>query len=203
MIAQRRTCLGDDLVSLLIEAEAYGERLDDETIISFFRQLVNAAGDTTYRGTGAMLIGLLQNPEYLEQVRNDRSLVAQTIEEALRWDGPAPMHFREATRDTELAGVEIEKGAILDVMIGSANHDPLVFTDPLKFDIHRKRHRHFAFGFGHHMCLGQRLARLEMTRALNAILDRLPNLRLDPSKPSPEIRGVSQRTPFNVNVLFG
>jgi len=203
MIAERRKTLGDDLVSLLIQAEADGERIPDETIISFFRQLVNAAGDTTYRGTGALLIGLLRNPDQLEQVRADRKLVPLAIEEALRWDGPTTVHYRMVMRDVSLGGFDIPKGSVINVGNGVANHDPKVFPDPLRFDIHRKRERHFAFGFGPHMCLGQHLARLEMTRALNAILDRLPNLRFDPGKPRATIVGGYARTPRNINVLFG
>jgi cytochrome P450 len=172
-------------------------------IISFFRQLINAAGDTTYRGTGAMLVGLLRNPDQLEQVRNDRKLVTVTIEEALRWEGPVTVHFRMCAKDTELAGMKIEKGAVVNVVLASGNHDPKVFPDPETFNIHRKRERHFAFGYGNHMCLGQHLARLEMTRAINSILDRLPNLRLNPHKPQPEILGAYQRTTRSINVLFG
>lgn len=203
MIAERRKNPGDDLVSLLIQAEVDGDRIPDEVIISFFRQLINAAGDTTYRGTGALFIALLSNPDQLEEVRKDRQLVPQAIEETLRWDGPVPMHFRMATRDVTLAGVEIPKGAVISVCLAAANHDPDVFPDPGRFDIHRKRERHVAFGFGHHVCVGQHLARLEMGRALNAILDRLPNLRFNPGKPTPKTTGIYMRTPRNINVLFG
>jgi cytochrome P450 len=203
MIAERRKNPSDDLVSLLVQAEVDGDRIPDEVIISFFRQLVNAAGDTTYRGTGILFIGLLSNPDQLEQVRKDRKLVPLAIEETLRWDGPAPMHFRMAARDVTLAGVEIPKGAIISVCLAAANRDPDVFPDPERFDIHRKRERHVAFGFGPHMCVGQHLARLEMTRALNAILDRLPNLRFNPDKPAPKTTGIYMRTPRDIHVLFG
>lgn len=202
MIAERRKNPGDDLVSLLIQAEVDGDRIPDETIVSFFRQLINAAGDTTYRGTGALLIGLLRNPKQLEEVRSDRKLVPLAIEEALRWDGPVTVYYRMVMRDTTLGGVEISKGSVVNVCIGAANHDPTVFPDPMRFDIHRKRERHFAFGYGQHMCLGQHLARLEMTRALNAILDRLPNVRFNPHKPAAELVGAYMRTPHNIHVLF-
>jgi cytochrome P450 len=203
MIAERRKKPGSDLVSLLIQAEVEGERLPDEVLISFFRQLVNAAGDTTYRGTGNLFIGLLRNPDQLAQLQADRSLVPSAIEEAVRWEGPVTMHSRSVMRDATLAGVDIPEGAILDVFIWGANHDPRAFPDPTRFDINRKRARHLAFGYGPHLCLGQHLARLEMTRALNAILDRLSNLRLNPAKPPPRITGAYFRTPRDVNVLFG
>jgi len=203
MIAARRQHPGDDLVSVLIQTEVDGRHISDETIISFFRQLIAAAGDTTYQGTGTLLIGLLQNPDQLDAVRQDRKLVDSAIEEALRWDGPMPMNLRMATRDTELAGVKITKGAILNVVLAQANHDSKVFADTNKFDIFRPRPRHVAFGSGQHMCLGRHLARLEMSRALNALLDRLPNLRLNPKKAAPEIIGIYARVPRNVHVLFG
>jgi cytochrome P450 len=202
LIAERRKVPGDDLVSLLIRAEVDSDRIPDEIIVSFFRQLLNAAGDTTYRGTGSLLVGLLRNPQFLEEVRADRSLIPSAIEEMLRWEGPVAVHFRMATRDVRLGGVDVPKGAIINVCTAAANHDPEIFPDPELFDIHRKRERHFGFGHGPHMCLGQHLARLEMTRALNAILDRLPNLRLDPAKPQPRIDGVYMRTPHDINVLF-
>jgi cytochrome P450 len=203
MLAERRKHPGDDLVSILVNAEVDGERIPDEVIISFFRQLINAAGDTTYRGTGALLIALLRNPAVLERVRADRSLVLAAIEETLRWDGPVTMHMRMSTRDTALAGLQIPRGSVVNVCIIAANRDPKVFPDPDRFDIDRKRARHVGFGYGSHVCVGQHLARLEMTRALNAILDRLPNLRLDPEKPQPKIIGAYMRTPRHINVLFG
>jgi cytochrome P450 len=203
LIAERRSCPNDGLIGLLVETEVDGEKLPEDVIISFLRQLINAAGDTTYRSTGTMFVGLLSSPEQYAQVRADRALVANVIEETLRWDGPVVMVYRTAARDTSLGGVDIPAGATLGVIVGAANRDPNVFEDPDRFDIHRGRSRHFAFGYGPHVCIGQHLARLEMTRALNAIMDRLPNLRLDPDKPPPVVRGGVMRTPREVFVRFG
>jgi cytochrome P450 len=203
MIAARRKSPDDDLVSLLIQTEVDGQHISDETIISFFRQLIAAAGDTTYQATGTLLIGLLTNPDQLAAVRNNRELVAAAVEESLRWDGPMPINLRMTTRDAELGGVKIEKGSILNVVLAQANHDRSVFSDTTTFNVFRPRSRHVAFGSGQHLCLGRHLARLEMTRALNALLDRLPNLRLNPDKPAPEIIGIYGRVPQNVHVLFG
>jgi cytochrome P450 len=204
LIEERRRNPGTDLVSVLAQAEVDGEQLPEEVLTSFLRQLVNAGGDTTYRGTSVLLTGLLSNPEQLEAVRRDRSLVPQAIEEALRWDGPVLIQTRLATRDVELGGVKIPAGAFLDVAAGAANRDPQRFPHPDTFDIFRKpEHRHFAFAFGPHVCIGQHLARVEMTRALNAVLDRLPNLRLDPAQPPPQIRGIMMRVPKHIHVRFG
>lgn len=203
LVAERLRNPGDDLVSVLAQAEVDGERLPEEIMISFLRQLVNAGGDTTYRGTSVLLTGLLRNPDQLDAVRKDRSLVPQAIEEALRWDGPVLIQTRSAARDIELGGVQIPQGAVMDVASGAANRDPDRFPDPDKFDIFRKpQHKHFAFAYGPHVCIGQHLARVEMTRALNAILDHMPNLRLDPEKPAPEIRGIMMRVPKHLYVRF-
>jgi cytochrome P450 len=204
LIEERRRNPGSDLVSVLAQAEVEGERLPQDVLISFLRQLVNAGGDTTYRGTSVLLTGLLSNPDQLEAVRRNRALVPQAIEEALRWDGPVLIQTRMALRDTELGGVGIPRGAFLDVAAGAANRDPQRFPDPDTFNIFRKpEHRHFAFAFGPHVCIGQHLARVEMTRALNAVLDRLPNARLDPDRPPPQIRGIMMRVPKHIFVRFG
>lgn len=203
LVAQRRANPGDDLVSMLAAAEVDGEYLPEEILISFLRQLVNAGGDTTYRATSVLLTGLLRNPDQLEAVRRDRSLVPKAIDEALRWDGPVLMQSRMATRDTTLGGVPIPAGAFLDVIAGGANRDETRFPDPDKFDIFRSQApRHFSFSFGPHVCIGQHLARVEMTRALNAILDRLPNVRLDPTMPAPVVRGIMMRVPQAIHVVF-
>jgi cytochrome P450 len=203
LLDERRRHPGDDLVSALAQAEVDGEHLPEEILISFLRQLVNAGGDTTYRGTSVLLAGLLANPDQLDAVRQDRSLIPQAIEEALRWDGPVLIATRTPTVDVELAGVTLPAGACLSVAAGSANRDPTRFENPDRFDIFRdRRHRHFAFASGPHVCIGQHLARVEMTRALNAILDRLPNLRLDADMPAPRIQGIMMRVPRHLHVRF-
>lgn len=204
LVDERRRNPGDDLVSALAQAEVDGEQLPEEVLISFLRQLVNAAGDTTYRATSVLLSALLNHPDQLEAIRQDRSLIPQAIEEAVRWDGPVLMQSRYANKAVTLGGVDIPQGAFIDVIAGSANRDESKFPDPDRFDIFRKpQHRHFAFAFGPHVCIGQHLARVEMTRALNAILDTLPNLRLDPDKPAPQIRGAMMRVPHSIHVKFG
>jgi cytochrome P450 len=202
MIEARRADPGDDVVSVIATAEVDGELLPDEVAISFLRQLINAGGDTTFRTTTALLTGLLTQPDQLAAVRADRSLVPNAVEEALRWDGPVVASSRETTRDIELAGVKIPAGSYLDLLYGAANHDPAKFEHPERFDVFRPKQRHFGFSFGAHNCLGQVLARLEMTRALNAILDKLPNVRLDPDFPPPAMRGAMRRTPREIRVVF-
>jgi len=193
---------GDDLISLLAVAEVDGERLPEHITVSFLRQLMAAAGDTTYRGTGSLLAGLLTHPEQFEAVRRDRALVPPAIEEALRWEAPITFETRLAVRDAIVEGVAIPTGSMIDVVIGSANRDPARFENPDDFNIRRKPERHMAFAYGPHVCLGQHLARLEMARALNALLDRFPRLRLDPDKPAPQILGLGSRSPTALHVRF-
>ena len=203
IIEERRRQPTEDLISVLAHAEVDGEKLPEDVLISFLRQLVNAGGDTTYRGTSVLLTGLLNNPEQLEAVRKDRSLVPAAIEEALRWEGPVLIQTRMATVDTELGGVKIPAGAFLDIAAGAANRDPEKFDHPDSFNIFRRSaNRSFAFAFGSHICIGQHLARVEMTRALNAVLDRLRNLRLDTARPAPQIRGIMMRVPKHIYVRF-
>lgn len=203
LVEERRRDPGDDLVSLLANTEVDGEHLPELVLISFLRQLMNAAGDTTYRGTSILLTALLENPDQFEAIRADRKLIPQAIEEALRWDGPVAVQLRMAKTDTELGGVALPAGSLLDVVAGAANRDPAVFPDPDRFDIFRERRAHFSFSRGPHICVGQHLARVEMTRALHAVLDNMPNLRFDPDKPRPEIRGSMMRVPKHLYVRFG
>jgi cytochrome P450 len=202
MIAERRADPGTDVVSVIATTTVEGEPLSEEVAISFLRQLINAGGDTTFRTTTALLTGLLTNPEQLEAIGSDRSLVPAAIEEALRWDGPVLSSTRLTTTDTVIDGVPVPANASLDLMYGAANHDPGVFDHADQFDVFREKHRHFAFAFGAHNCLGQLLARLEMGRALEAIVDSLPNVRLDPDWPVPHMRGALMRTPRQLHVLF-
>lgn len=204
MIEARRKNPGDDLVSVLAAANVDGEHIPDEVLIAFLRQLMNAGGDTTYRATSIMLMELLQDPEQFEAVSTDRSLLENAIEEAVRFDTPAAHLARVATVDTELAGVKIPANSFVDVSIGAANRDPSKFPDPEKYNVFRNpTTRHLGFGLGPHVCVGQYLARLEMQRAMTALLDRLPNLRLDTSKPPPVAKGNMMRVPRYIYARFG
>jgi len=203
LIEKLRADPKDDLVSHLATVEADGERLPNDVLISFLRQLMNAGGDTTYRGTSVLLTGLLTHPDQLAAVAADRRLIPQAIEEALRWEGPVASTWRYVSEDAEIQGTPVPKGAILNVVLGSANRDPAKFENPDAFDIFRDRSvRNLAFASGPHVCIGQHLARVEMTRALNAIIDRLPNLRLHASRPGPDIRGHLLRVPDHLFVEF-
>jgi cytochrome P450 len=203
ILAARRAEPEDDLISTLAQAEIDGEKLADEEIFSFLRLLLPAGVETTYRSTGNLLFGLLSNPDQLDAVRADRSLIPQAIEEAVRWEPPLLSITRVATRDTELAGMPIPAGSAVMPVLGSANRDETRWEDPDRFDIFRPAKPHIGFGVGTHVCLGMHLARLEMRVALELLLDRLPDLRLDPEGKDPHIRGGVFRSPTSLPVLFG
>jgi len=192
-----------DFVHVLAHAKVEGEYLPHSVFVSFLRQLMNAAGDTSYHGFSNLLASLLTHPDQLEAVKADRSLVPQAIDEALRLEAPIVFLERTPHDAIELDGHRIEPGDHVSVSIGDANRDESVYEDPDSFNIFRKKVRHSSFGQGPHICIGQHLARVEMTVALNTLLDRLPNLRLDPDQPPPVVHGVSMRKPKAVHVLFG
>lgn len=202
ILAARREDPCDDLITGLAAAEIDGEKLSDEEIFSFLRLLLPAGVETTYRALGNLLFGLLTNPEQLQALRNDRSLIPQAIEEAVRWEPPLIMITRVASRDTELGGVHIPEGSSVMPVLGAANRQEKRFPSPDQFDIFREAKANIGWGYGVHVCLGMHLARLEMRVALNLLLDRLPNLRLDPAADDPYIRGQAFRSPTSVPILF-
>lgn len=204
MIATRREApvAENDFVHVLATAEIDGEQIPPIVLESFFRQLMNAAGDTSYHGFSSLLSSLLRHKDQLDAILADRSLVPQAIEEGLRVEPPIVYLERSVHAPLEIEGRMIDPEDHISVSIGDANHDESVFDRPDEFDIFRPKQRHMSFGLGPHICIGQHLARVEMVVALNALLDRLPNLRLNPDFPDPVVAGVSMRKPKQVQVLF-
>ena len=193
---------GDDLISRLIVADYEGESLDDHQITTFVRSLLPAAGETTTRTFGTLMTLLLERPELLARIREDRSLVNKAIDEAVRFEPVATFKVRQAAQDTEIRGVQVPKGAMVSCIVSSANRDEDAFEDADTFNIDRRQKPSFGFGFGPHMCIGQFVAKTEINCAVNAILDLMPNIRLDPSKPAPEITGAQLRGPHSLPVVW-
>jgi cytochrome P450 len=202
ILAARRKNPKDDLISVLSQAELDGQRLEDEDVFAFCRLLLPAGAETTYRSSSNLLFGLLSRPEQLEALRADRGLMRQAIDEGLRWEAPLTGIARMASRDSELCGVEIPAGSVISVCIGAANRDDTRWEEPDVFDIFREPKPHIAFASGPHTCLGLHLARMETTVALNALLDCLPGLRLDPEATDVHITGLTFRAPRELPVLF-
>ncbi|WP_339706409.1 cytochrome P450 [uncultured Sphingosinicella sp.] len=183
LIEDRRKNPQHDLISRLVEAQGGGAPISDRQIVTNMIGLVAAGTDTTANSIGQMVYMLLSNPEQLREVRENPAFRPQMIEELLRLRGPVRGLIRTTTRMVELGGVAIPEGARVYVHIGSASRDETVFDDPHRFDIHRPNiHKHMAFGALSRLCLGAPLARLEMRKALDVLLDRLPDLRLAPDQ---------------------
>jgi cytochrome P450 len=202
VLAERRGAPRDDLMSVLAAAELDGVRLDDEAIYAFLRLLAPAGAETTYRSLSNLLFGLFRNPDQLDALRADRALMPQAIEEGLRWEPPLLSIMRTAMRETELDGVALPAGATVNVNLGAANRDEARYSNPDAFDIFRTPKTNLAFATGAHRCLGLHLARMETAVALNALFDRLPNLRLDPAAEDVHISGFTFRSPLALPVLF-
>jgi cytochrome P450 len=202
VVADKRAHPSDDLISKVANAEVDGVRLTDEEVISFLRLLVIAGAETTYHLLGNALIALLRDPDLLELVRADRGRIAALLDETLRWESPVQIVTRETVEDTALSGVAIPSGTDVIVGIGSANRDEGRFPEAGRFDIDRQGEPHIAFGFGKHYCAGSRFALLEATVALDALLDRLPDLRADASTDPSRVVGIAFRSPDHLRVRF-
>jgi cytochrome P450 len=202
VMEERRAIPGDDLISDLVRVEVDGERLTDEEIYSFLRLLLPAGVETTYRATGNLLFGLLGDRTQFEALYHDRSLYPQAFEESLRWEPPVTVILRRATRDTELAGVAVDAGADVGLLLGAANRDERKYVDPDRFDMFRPVRQNLGFGFGVHVCLGMHLARMESRVAINTLFDRLGLFTLDPAAEPPHIEGLAFRSPLSLPVVF-
>ena len=203
IVEERRRDPKDDVISTLATAEIDGMSLPDENIYGFLRLLLPAGAETTYRLLGNVLFGLLTNPDQFEELKADRSLVPDAIEEALRWEAPVQQTGREVTKDgVQVGDVTFSAGDSLNVSIGGANRDETKYENPDAFDIHREGPPHLAFGGGAHFCLGAHLGRLETSVALNAMLDRLEDLRLEPGDGDPHVHGSAFRSPTTLPVRF-
>lgn len=201
IVQAKRKSSDSDMINMLVNAEINGEKMSDYEVVSFLRLLVLAGAETTNHLLGTVSYVLLHNPELMARVRNDRSLVPALFHEAMRWESPIGTLMRDATVDTEIGGVAIPKGSLVLCHIGAANRDERQFKDPDRFDIDRVDNEHIGFGYGRHYCAGSHLAKLEAEVALNALLDRLHDLKPDPAKPS-RIIGFSFRGPDSLPVTF-
>ncbi|WP_101949044.1 cytochrome P450 [Mycobacterium sp. 3519A] len=200
-IELRRSKPTDDIIGDLVTAEIDGEKLSDEAIYSFLRLLLPAGLETTYRSSGNLLFLLLTHPEQFRAVQADHGLIAPAIEEGLRYETPLTVVQRYAAEETEVEGVRIPKGAVIDVAIGSANRDERRWERSEDFDIFRKRLPHISFAAGEHTCMGLHLARMETRVALEGLLTRLSDIRLA-GDDDPQIWGHPFRSPTAIPVTF-
>jgi cytochrome P450 len=207
VIEDRRAQPQDDIISLLVQSEIEedGQRhlLTDDDVYGFSRLILTAGSGTTWRQLGILFIALLREPALLDAAREDRDVLRRAIDEVVRWEPTDPIFRRLATKDATLCGVDIPRGAVIEMNLGAANHDPARWDDPEHFDPYRKLKPNLGFAGGPHVCLGMHVARAEMWVAMNGVLDRLPNLRLDPEVPNVRIIGLEHRGPNGIPVIFG
>jgi cytochrome P450 len=176
----RRRQPADDLTTHLVQAEEAGDKLTNEELTANVILLFGAGHETTVNLIGNGLLALHRNPDQLGMLRNDPSLAANAVEELLRYDSSVQVTGRTTVGDVdEIGGIPLAKGQSVLCLLGSANRDPAVYADPDKFDIQRTDIRPLSFGGGIHYCVGAQLARLEGEIAINTLLHRLPNLRID------------------------
>jgi cytochrome P450 len=178
LFEQRRREPGDDLISQLVQAEEAGDRLNTAELRANVALLFAAGHETTVNLIGNGLLSLHRNPDQWEALRNDPSLLANAIEEVLRYESPVQAVARTVAEPFELGGVTLQKGEIVVALIGAANRDPAVFQEPDRIDISRTDLRPLSFGGGIHFCLGAQLARIEAEIVFRTLLERLPGMRL-------------------------
>jgi cytochrome P450 len=167
------------------------------------RLVLIAGGGTSWRQCGITLAALLANPDQLAAVRADRSLIEGAIDEGVRWNPTDPVFSRLVERDTELDGVHLPAGSVLEICLGAANRDPARWDNPDAYDLHRPSQPHLGFGVGVHQCLGKNVGKSEIAAGLGALLDAFPNLRLDPDQPAPYLTGgLEQRGMSAIPVLL-
>ncbi|MGA8339169.1 MAG: cytochrome P450 [Solirubrobacteraceae bacterium] len=211
IIAERRSGDGDDLLSLFARAEVDGEMLTDDEIRAFVSLMLTAGGETTDRGMASLLKNLIEHPDQLKAVQQDRSLIPIAFSETLRYSPPVHMIMRQPSVDLEIEGVTIPAGSTITCMLAAANRDPRKFDDPEKFDIFRKDNSpdrayrasadHLAFIDGRHFCVGAMLARTEIEIGMNSLLDRMADMRFADGF-VPVEQGVFTRAPNRLEVSF-
>lgn len=168
------------VIDSLLNAELDGTRLSDDAVIANCILVMVGGQETTPNLIGNGILTLLRNPDELDRLRQDLSLIASAVEELLRYESPSQHTTRIAVRDIELGGKPIHKGQAIIVVMGAANRDPERFAEPDRVDIARKDNKHLAFGGGAHYCFGAPLARIEGQIAFDTVLRRVPQLHLQP-----------------------
>ncbi len=209
LMDERRDNPKDDLISRFMHADIENDdgtkrKLTNAEAMRYCFLIIHAGGGTTWRQLGITIKSLMDHPEQMEAVRKDRSLLRGAIQEITRWYPTDTAFLRHVVKDTVFEGVEMKAGSVAMLCLGTANRDRTQWENPDVLDIHRPAKRHFAFGAGNHACLGQHLSRQEMEVALNALFDRLGDLRWDPDAPPAVLGGgtLIGRGPVSLNVRY-
>ncbi|MQA34909.1 cytochrome P450 [Modestobacter roseus] len=179
LAAERRRTPGEDLLTHLVTVrDSEGDRLTEDELVTTCILLLNAGHEATVNVSGNGLLALLEHPAELQRLRDDPALLPTAIEELMRFDSPLQLFERTATADVEIGGVTVAQGQKIAALLGSANRDPRVFTDPDTLDVGRTDNPHISFGAGVHFCIGAPLARVELQASFGALLSRTSSLEL-------------------------
>jgi cytochrome P450 len=173
-ISLRRGQPREDLLSALCAAQEHGDLLSEDELIATCILLLVAGNETTTNLIGNGMLALLRNPDQRRRLQKDPSLIDTSVEEMLRYEGPAQMTSRIVLQNAEFASHHFEEGQVVLALLGAANRDPHQFPDPDRFDVCRRPNRHLAFGLGIHYCVGAPLALAEAQVAFETLLRRLP-----------------------------
>lgn len=175
---RRRKDPEDDLITALVQSETEDGKLSKDELTSNIALLFAAGHETTVNLIGNALIALFRNPNQLQLLRSDLSLMPNAVEEFLRYDSSVQLTGRHAMEAADIAGIELPKGRNVIALLAAANRDPAAFEHPDQLDITREKIKPLSFGGGIHLCLGAQLARIEAAEALSALFQRLPDLEL-------------------------
>jgi len=176
---QRRAEPRDDLATVIANARIDGEPIPDLEANGYYMIVATAGHDTTSSTTAGGLLALLENPEQLRRLREDpATLMPTAVDEMIRWVSPVRHFMRTATEDYQLRGKTIRAGESAILWYPSANRDEEIFQSPFEFRVDRKDAKQIAFGFGAHVCLGQHLARMEISALYRKLLDRVTDIEL-------------------------
>jgi cytochrome P450 len=195
LFERRRREPGDDLISLMVQAEETGDRLSAEELRANVVLLFAAGHETTVNLIGNGVLSLQRHPDQWQALRDDPGSIPNAIEEILRYESPVQAVSRTVMEPLEMSGVALDKGDVLVALVGAVNRDPDVYTDPDRLDVTRKDARMLSFGGGIHFCLGAQLARIEAEVVFEELVRRIPDMRL------PEIDAPQWRDNFTLRGL--
>jgi cytochrome P450 len=182
------------VLSWMLHYDRDGDAMSREEIVANTKLMLSGGLQEPRDLIALVVLALGAHPGQLDEVRGNRPLIKPAVEETLRWAGPVGTATRQTMEPTGLAGVQLPQGALVGAVLSSANRDPRRFTDPDRFDPHRKEGAHLAFSIGSHFCLGAWFGRHLARVSLEILLDRLPGLRLDPERPA-KLSGWEFRAP--------
>jgi cytochrome P450 len=183
VISERKVRPQNDLLTALSQAQEEDGQIGEDAVYANAALLLTAGHETTTNLIGNGVLALLRHPDQMDRLRQDPSLIPTAVEEMLRYDSPVQFTNRILTGDLMVGGKRLGKGQMVLLLIGAANRDPEQFADPDRFDVGRQDNKHLSFALGSHYCLGAQLARLEGRIAVETLLRRMPDLRLEGPQP--------------------